>query len=534
MACWISVITYFCTTYFFKKKIVLNQFFDGMLDPAGSAEFRRLSGTLVGHKLRKSTIIHGLVTSRAGSTSAATLDPAAQSLRLLPYHVKQHPTVRSFGDSGLPPHTKHAAHPMAHLHADFPVDWPYHVRRPERLRGRNGEEMKSFRRCLPSDFTIVSTDDDLDGGGDISMSAYRARRSHESDGSPHVCGEKEFVTLKYVLCDASSAEKSALAEIHIMERLPPHPCLQRLLDHYYTRVPPPPQRSGAGRETKTAAEDGDGDVSDGKLQRQWLVMALDGYPDGTLSSWCRRTEPNGLSLERQVRAIAQQLLAGLAVVHAARICHRAVQPRHCFLQQKRSEQPLDSNEVDTLKFDVKLGAFGSAVHQPSHSHIGDAEPGYEPPCFSSDSAPFLPPEAFGLASTPRGSTATSYFGQAGDIWSVGAVLWAVLARRAPAFCFASSETGANDAQHRSRFAQLHASVTDSNDDTDDTYQLPTSDLSKSGQDLLSSLLQPEPALRPSAAQALHHPWFQLLISNDSNGKTCTSSHRQSKRRRRKA
>jgi serine/threonine protein kinase len=90
---------------------------------------------------------------------------------------------------------------------------------------------------------------------------------------------------------------------------------------------------------------------------------------------------------------------------------------------------------------------------------------------------------------------TNPYGPKVDIWAVGVITYILLAGYPPFFD--------ND------LAKLYRQIIDVDYEFDDEYW---ADISDEATEFIDSLLVPDPEERPTAAEALKHPWFDLAIA----------------------
>jgi serine/threonine protein kinase len=126
--------------------------------------------------------------------------------------------------------------------------------------------------------------------------------------------------------------------------------------------------------------------------RPYLVMEL--CPGGSLTKWL---EPDQRPSEERVRQVGLQIADVLAAAHAAGVLHRDVKPANILIDS-------DGNP--------RLADFGLAIERGADSEVTDAL--WVTPAWA-------PPEAF------RMQPAT----EAGDVYSLAATLYALLAGRPP-------------------------------------------------------------------------------------------------------
>ncbi|XP_057809483.1 calcium and calcium/calmodulin-dependent serine/threonine-protein kinase-like isoform X2 [Salvia miltiorrhiza] len=161
--------------------------------------------------------------------------------------------------------------------------------------------------------------------------------------------------------------------------------------------------------------------------------------------------------EAEAAAVVRQIAAGLAALHRAGIVHRDLKPENCLFLSKDEDSPL------------KIMDFGlSSLQDFTHPVVG---------LFGS--IDYVSPEALSAAAiTPKT-----------DIWSLGVILYILLSGYPPFI-----------AQSNRQKQQMILSGEFS------FYEKTWKNISSSVKQLISSLLNVDPNLRPSAQEILSHPW----------------------------
>jgi len=175
--------------------------------------------------------------------------------------------------------------------------------------------------------------------------------------------------------------------------------------------------------------------------------------------------------EDEARRAVQKLLVGIQHCHARGIAHRDIKLDNIFLKRR--------GEIGS----VRLGDFGLA-----HMNSWGAPRG------ASGSMQYMAPE---VASSSR--FGKCYDGPATDMWSLGVVMFALLAKRFPF----SGTSG----------TELKAAICTGKAN----YSSPAWDfISPEAKDFLQSLLAVDPMARATAKQALNHKWFDTIRSEQQN------------------
>eukprot|EP00730_Choanoeca_flexa_P001616 TRINITY_DN10710_c0_g1_i1.p1 TRINITY_DN10710_c0_g1~~TRINITY_DN10710_c0_g1_i1.p1 ORF type:complete len:307 (+),score=54.97 TRINITY_DN10710_c0_g1_i1:169-1089(+) len=173
--------------------------------------------------------------------------------------------------------------------------------------------------------------------------------------------------------------------------------------------------------------------------------------------------------EEQARGIFQQLLEAVHFCHGCDVVHRDLKPENIVFVSTAADSK------------VKIIDWGFAK-QVSAQHQLDT------PLFTNN---YAPPEV----AARLGGGGSSYTA-ACDIWSLGVVLYTMLAGRSPYQLPQGVHSSTPEAWQRA-FAEQQLDLTSD----------PWPSISAPAKELLGMLLRKDPGLRPSAAQACRHPWL---------------------------
>ena len=182
---------------------------------------------------------------------------------------------------------------------------------------------------------------------------------------------------------------------------------------------------------------------------------------------------HGSIVEARARLLARHLFTGLALLHGNGVMHRDIKPENLFLRGTQGA-PEDV---------VAIGDFGFATRRiPNEAFVGS--PQY--------SAPEL--ALVGLQrSSPalaRGRAIAALYNEKCDIWSAGVVVFVMLSGLLP--FDGSTPTDVFTAVVRS----------------DVPYsKVAPGKISAQARCFLQSVMSPNPSKRPSATEALRHPWL---------------------------
>ena len=177
-----------------------------------------------------------------------------------------------------------------------------------------------------------------------------------------------------------------------------------------------------------------------------------------------KIKENGYLTEKISGNIIHQILSGVKYCHDNKVIHRDLNPKKIFMM----------NNDNTPS--VKIGEFGSSV-------FIDPELKFEG---KFDSWVYVAPEV-----------ADDNYNEKCDLWSVGVIMYVVLTGRTPFI-----ENCEQFCDENSKKAELNLEV------------LKSLKISNQAIDLIQKLLCVDYLQRISAEEALKHPWFKLLKSND--------------------
>ncbi|CAE8686456.1 unnamed protein product, partial [Polarella glacialis] len=183
------------------------------------------------------------------------------------------------------------------------------------------------------------------------------------------------------------------------------------------------------------------------VEDEWHVHLVVDYVQG--SDLLSEMMNLGRTEEQRAAQITQQVLAALAHCHEQGIVHRDIKPENIVVQNRDSRPS------------ITLVDFGLAAA------TGDCLDRTE------GTLPYLAPEVLESSCGDRVDTPQ-------DLWSVGIVLYAMLSGKLP---------------------------TDTADRREDELDLSSIQASDEAKDLLAELLRRDPRERPSACEALEHPWL---------------------------
>jgi serine/threonine protein kinase len=207
--------------------------------------------------------------------------------------------------------------------------------------------------------------------------------------------------------------------------------------------------------------------------------------------------------------ILRQVLVALAYVHSHGILHRDVKPDNLML-----------THVDAARADVKLIDFGLAASDPA--------PGQEKAILAFAGTPsYMAPEVLALATLDAEegvqkrvqSLQALEYGDKVDVYSLGATLFEMLTEQKPyGNALALPGSQGERVLAFSEIVERAAGVPDMDRprlQRDGCALLKNPETGRAyAQELVNLLLAKDPAARPSAHQALEHPWIQLQHEED--------------------
>ncbi|KAK8243882.1 hypothetical protein HDK90DRAFT_136662 [Phyllosticta capitalensis] len=211
---------------------------------------------------------------------------------------------------------------------------------------------------------------------------------------------------------------------------------------------------------------------------KYLYIIMEFVPCGNLSEWLNRHE---LLPEPAAQRVACQIFSSLAYLHSRKITHRDIKPDNILIA---SEDP----------FNVKLSDFGLS------KVVSDNQTFLKTFC---GTLLYCAPEVFphydgnskGQKRRKPGESKKTFhsYSQSVDIWSFGAVLWFAL-------CGSPPFEGVLDNTGKGMFNKIMGTALD-------TTPLQERGVSPEAIDLLTSMLNTDPAQRPTDTECLRHPWL---------------------------
>ncbi|KAH6876564.1 kinase-like domain-containing protein [Thelonectria olida] len=199
-----------------------------------------------------------------------------------------------------------------------------------------------------------------------------------------------------------------------------------------------------------------------------IFIAMEYHPLGDLESYLSKPLP-----EVEARAISFQILQGLVFMHQSQFAHRDIKPGNILVQQKGPN------------WWVKISDFGASKQIEStalRTQVG--------------TEPYLAPEVRGLfAPSDLDLEPNQGFSLAVDIWSVGTITFRIAAGRLPF-----------SPQSRDLYRYVIVGSPFPSDDS----------LSAECTAFISSLMNPSPRQRPTAAQALASLWVSPANPSTTN------------------
>lgn len=178
---------------------------------------------------------------------------------------------------------------------------------------------------------------------------------------------------------------------------------------------------------------------------------------------------HGSFSEKNARYVVRNILTGIEYLHSKGIAHRDLKPENIMM-------------VDENSIDIKIADFGLSrvVDDGSFMSTLCGTPNY------------VAPEVI----QHKGYTSSV------DIWSIGVITYALLSSKLP--FYSSKKDG---------LGSLYAKIIKGEFEFGDKGIWDA--VSQEGKDFIRCLLNTDPGKRPTATEALKHPWFALEL-NDEN------------------
>ncbi|KAL5357393.1 kinase-like domain-containing protein [Aspergillus floccosus] len=212
---------------------------------------------------------------------------------------------------------------------------------------------------------------------------------------------------------------------------------------------------------------------------RWIYIIMEYVPGGELSTYLQST---GKLPEDMVRPVARQILHALHYLHKRKITHRDIKPDNILIAS-----------LDPLK--VKLSDFGlsKVVQEETFLKTFCGTLLYCAPEVYPDYENYWRGEVRKRRRLGDPPPKKSPYDQSVDMWSLGAVLYHILAG-VPAY------TGRGD----DRGAQMLRNIMTTDADFD---VLRREGISEAGVDFVARLLNRDPRSRPTERECFQHPWI---------------------------
>ena len=199
--------------------------------------------------------------------------------------------------------------------------------------------------------------------------------------------------------------------------------------------------------------------------------------------------------EEQARNVMKQALQAIEFMHAEDIIHRDLKPENILVMNSKEEGENYENESN-VALEVKIADFGVA------RYIGNAAGGASTFCGSPQ---YVAPEVLFARQMP------SKYGKPVDVWSLGVVLYAMLAGYLP-FDEYPEESGDSELAQLSWEERIKTGAF--------TFPPPVwTHISAEAKDLITGMLQVDPEKRLSVKQCLNHQWFAVSGHSPPNTRT---------------
>jgi len=190
--------------------------------------------------------------------------------------------------------------------------------------------------------------------------------------------------------------------------------------------------------------------------------------------------------EDTIARLVCQLLSAVGHCHSRGIVHRDIKPENMMLSKSVSNRASECKLID-----FGLSIYAGSADQPLRDFLG--------------TPPYMAPEIVG-SNWARSMCSDVYTAKA-DIWSVGCSAIELLSCQAP---FGRPQDNGGSAEPV--FRQISSQTSGGESFEVVEINLETSDWwhgrSAEAQDFVRWLLEPDPKCRPSASEALEHPWVR--------------------------
>jgi serine/threonine protein kinase len=208
-----------------------------------------------------------------------------------------------------------------------------------------------------------------------------------------------------------------------------------------------------------------------------LYIIMEFVRHGDLQAYLNQ---GGLMKEPIVRSMAQQILSALEYLHRAKVTHRDIKPDNILI-------------ADLDPFTVKLSDFGLSKVVKHDETFLKTFCGTLLYC-APEVFPEYTAESKKGTKRRRGTKQYHSYSSSVDIWSFGGVLWYALCNEPPF-------KGIADATGEAMFNNIMATPLDST-------PLRNLGVSPNCIDLLTRMLETDPARRPTDRECLNHPWLK--------------------------
>ncbi|GAA5970347.1 hypothetical protein JCM21900_001652 [Sporobolomyces salmonicolor] len=188
--------------------------------------------------------------------------------------------------------------------------------------------------------------------------------------------------------------------------------------------------------------------------------------------------PNMRFSEAEAREVVYALVDGVAYLHARNIIHRDLKPENVLYRTPPGSHPEIGHD------DCVISDFGLAAYVPSGERLYTV----------AGSAGYSAPEMYPPEGIENGKGKGKGYGLKADVWSLGVIAFCCMGGRFP-----FKKTDPLELANEARSTKLY-------------FPRSWDPISDQAKDFIRRLLTVDEDKRPSAAEALEHPWLRAAVS----------------------